>query len=302
MGLALELAGIPLANPVMLASGTCGYGQELAGVMAVETLGAIVTKAITASPRFGNPTPRLAETPAGMLNAIGLANVGVEAFIADKLPYLRDLAPRVIVNIAGSRIEEYVAVAERLETATGIDAYELNISCPNVAHGGIAFGADPAAIAAVVGAVKRVITRPLIVKMSPNVTDIVSTSRAAEDAGADALALINTLIGMAVDVSRRRPVLANLTGGLSGPAIRPVGLAMVYKVFTAVRIPIIGLGGIMETEDALAYLMCGARAVQIGTATFINPDAAVRIITGLAAWCDDQGVDDLQDIVGACHL
>ncbi len=302
MGLNCSVAGLELANPVLVASGTFGYGEELADLTAVDRIGGICTKAITLAPRLGNPTPRVAETPAGMLNAIGLANVGVDAFIRDKLPFLRACAAKVIVNVAGSLVEDYCAVVDRLEDAEGIDAYELNISCPNVKHGGIAFGADPQAIERMVGAIKDRASRPLIVKMSPNVTDIATTSKAAEDAGADALSLINTLIGMAVDVRRRRPLLANITGGLSGPAIRPVALHMVYKVFQAVRIPIIGIGGIMERDDALAFLMCGARAIQIGTATFVDPDTPVQIVDALAAWCEHEGIEDLSDIVGACHL
>jgi dihydroorotate dehydrogenase (NAD+) catalytic subunit len=301
MGLALNLAGIGLANPVLLASGTCGYGDELDGLLHVGGVGAVITKAITREPRAGNPTPRITETPAGMLNAIGLANVGVDAFITDKLPWLRSCGARVVVNIAGSTIEEYVAVVDRLETAAGIDGYELNISCPNVRTGGMAFGTDPDVAAAVTAAVRAATRRPLIVKLSPNVTDIATIAQAVEAAGADVLSLINTLVGMAVDVRARRPVLANVTGGLSGPAIRPVGLAMVHRVYRAVRVPLIGMGGITTTEDVLAYLMCGARAVQIGTRTFVDPGAADRLIADLEAWRIAEGLTDLQDIVGACH-
>mgnify|MGYP000371501373 CR=1 FL=1 len=301
MGLDLVLAGIRLANPVLMASGTFGYGRELDDLVNVPRLGGLITKAITLKPRAGNPTPRVTETAAGMLNAIGLANVGVEAFLAEKLPALAGLSVPVIVNVAGSAVEEYVAVIERLESAPGIAAYELNISCPNVKHGGIAFGADPCQVEKVVGAARKAAKRPLIVKLSPNVSDITVTAKAAEAAGADALSLINTLIGMAVDVKRRKPVLANITGGLSGPAIKPVGLAMVYKTAAAVQIPLIGIGGIVSATDVLEYLMVGARAVQIGTGTFVDPSGAARIVDELEAWRVAQKLDNLQEIVGACQ-
>lgn len=301
MGLDLVLAGLRLANPVLMASGTFGYGRELDDLVSVPRLGGLVTKAITLKPRAGNPTPRVTETAAGMLNAIGLANVGVEAFLGEKLPALAGLAVPVIVNVAGSAVEEYVAVIERLEAAAGIAAYELNISCPNVKHGGIAFGSDPCQVEKVVGAARKAAKRPLIVKLSPNVSDITVTAKAAEAAGADALSLINTLIGMAVDVKRRKPVLANITGGLSGPAIKPVGLAMVYKTAAAVKIPLIGIGGIVSATDVLEYLMVGARAVQIGTGTFVDPAGASRIVDELEAWRVAQNLDNLQEIVGACR-
>lgn len=301
MGSGVNLAGIPLANPVLLASGTCGYGEELADLIDLSTIGGLITKAVTVEPRLGNPVPRVYETPAGMLNAIGLANPGLDVFVRDKLPYLRTCGTRIIVNVAGSTVEDYVKVIERLERETGIDGYELNISCPNVKEGGIAFGADPRLVDTVVRAAVSASRRPVIVKLSPNVSDITVTARAAEAAGAAALSLINTLIGMAIDLHRRRPVLANGTGGLSGPAIKPVGLAMVYRTYRAVRIPIIGLGGIMTATDALEYLMAGAVAVQIGTGTFIEPATAPRVATGIAEWMASQRLTDLGQVTGACH-
>lgn len=302
MALALKLASLQLANPVLVASGTFGYGVEMEDLVDINRLGGIVSKAVSLAPRAGNPVPRVTETPAGMLNAIGLANVGVEHFITDKLPALTALPGAVIVNVAGSQVDEYVAVIDRLEQASGIDAYELNISCPNVKEGGIAFGADPNLVGQVVQACRVAArSRPLFVKLSPNVTDITATARAAEAAGADALSLINTLIGMAIDVRTRRPVLANVTGGLSGPAIKPVGLAMVYRCRAAVRIPLIGIGGIVSTTDILEYLMAGANAIQIGTGIFVDPSFPCRAIDELASWCKQEGITDLQDIVGACH-
>jgi dihydroorotate dehydrogenase (NAD+) catalytic subunit len=301
MGLELNLWGIPLRNPVWTASGTCGYGTELDPLGRVRTLGAIVTKAVTLSPRIGNPTPRIQETASGMLNAIGLANVGVEAFCSQKLQPLRGLGPKIFVNVAGSSVEEYVAVIERLEREEGIDGYELNISCPNVKHGGIAFGADPVLAGSVIAAAVKASRRPVIAKLSPNVSDITLIARAAEDAGAAGISLINTLIGMAIDLKRRKPVLANGTGGLSGPAIKPVGVAMTYRCAKAVKIPIIGLGGIQSAEDALEYLMAGASCVQVGTATFRTPAAAANIVDGLQTWMHKEGVKDLTTIIGACH-
>ncbi len=301
MDLGVKLAGLELANPILLASGTCGYGQELSELLDLDGLGGIVTKAVTREPRRGNPTPRVTETPAGMLNAIGLANVGVEAFVADKLPWLAARDCKVIVNVAGRTVEDYVAVIERLEDASGVDGYELNVSCPNVAEGGLAFGVEARQLAAVTSAARRAASRPLVVKLSPNVTDIVACARAAVEAGAEALSLINTLIGMAVDVERRRPVLANVTGGLSGPAIKPVGLAMVHKVFAAVDVPVIGIGGIASVTDVVEYLMCGASAVQLGTATFVDPALAGRIASGLSAWLAAHDEHDPRALIGACH-
>ena len=259
--LRVNIAGLELANPVLTASGTFGYGAEFAGLLDLSRLGGIVTKGISLKPRPGNPPPRIVETAGGMLNAIGLENVGVERFITEKLPFLRDCGARVIVNILGDSEDDYAELAARLDGAPGVDALELNISCPNVRHGGIAFGADPRMAAAVTRAAKARTRLPVIVKLSPNVTDIALMARAVEEAGADAVSLINTLVGMAIDIHKRRPVLANRTGGLSGPAVKPVALRMVWQVARAVSIPVIGIGGIASAEDALEFLLAGATGI-----------------------------------------
>jgi len=282
---AVEVAGIRLRNPVLTASGTFGYGLEFARFMDLERLGGVVVKGLSLKPREGNPAPRIAETPCGMLNAIGLQNVGVEAFIAEKLPELRRLDTRVIANIFGETVDEYAEVAGRLEGAEGVDGLEVNISCPNVKRGGIVFGTDPAEAAKVVRAVKKAAKRlPVITKLSPNVTDIGLMARAVEEAGSDAVSLINTITGMAVDIERRAPVLATGTGGLSGPAIRPVAVRMVWEAARAVKVPVIGMGGIVTGADAVEFMIAGASAVQVGTASFITPEAAVRVVEGIEAY------------------
>jgi dihydroorotate dehydrogenase (NAD+) catalytic subunit len=263
--LTVHIGGLTLKNPVMTASGTFGYAREFAPFMDLSRLGAIIVKGISLAPKPGNPPPRIVETACGMLNSIGLENVGVERFIAEKIPYLQGLDTPVIVNILGDSIEEYGEIARRLSGVTGVAALEVNISCPNVKQGGVAFGADPVAAARVTAMVKKNCALPVLVKLSPNVTDITAIARAVEDAGADAVSLINTLLGMAIDVGSRRPKLANIMGGLSGPAIKPIALRMVFQVSRAVKIPVIGIGGITTAEDALEFLIAGASAVQVGT-------------------------------------
>ena len=300
--MSVEVAGIKMRNPVMTASGTFGYGAEFADYLDLESLGAIITKGLSLRPKAGNPTPRIVETPGGMLNAIGLQNVGVDAFISDKLPFLSRVATPVIVNLYGNTLEEYGEVAARLDALPGVAGIEVNISCPNVKQGGIVFGTDPLAAQQVVRLVKRNTGKPVIVKLSPNVTDVVLMAQACADAGADALSLINTLTGMAIDLDRRRPILANVTGGLSGPAIKPVALRMVWQVAKSVRLPIIGIGGIMSARDALEFILAGASAVQIGTASFLDPSAAQRIAQEMERYLVEKGVDSLASMIGALEV
>jgi dihydroorotate dehydrogenase (NAD+) catalytic subunit len=295
----IRLGSLELRNPVVLASGTCGYGTELEAHLDFSALGALVAKSITLEPRAGNAMPRVVECAAGMLNAIGLANVGVEAFCREKMPALRRLPCAIVANVAGSTPEEYLAVAARLEQEEGLAALELNVSCPNVHAGGLEFGRDPEVLASLVRAVRQITRRPLWVKLTPNVTDIVPLARAAEEAGADALTVANTLVGLRMDLERRRPVLANLTGGLSGPAIKPVALALVYRTAGAVKIPVIGCGGIETAEDALEFILAGASAVQIGTGTFCDPAAPGRVAAGIQAYLTKHKVAALRELVGA---
>jgi len=294
--------GLILPNPVMTASGTFGYGQEFSGFVNLHKLGAIVVKGISLLPRSGNPPPRIFETTGGMLNAIGLENVGVEGFLRDKLPYLRGVGAPVVVNILGDSLDDYALLAEMFNDIEGISAIEVNISCPNVKQGGVAFGTDPAMVRAVTRAVKEKTTRPVIIKLSPNVTDITVIARAAEEGGADAVSLINTLIGMAIDHRTRTPRLANVVGGLSGPAIKPVALRMVWQTARAVKIPVIGIGGIMNSADALEFLIAGASAVQIGTANFVNPDTTERVVDGITSYLRENGCHSLQEIIGSLRL
>lgn len=297
--LAVEIAGIKLKNPVMPASGTFGYGEEYAPYLDLERLGAIVTKGLSLRPKAGNPTPRIAETSSGMLNAIGLQNVGVDDFIKFKLPFLREINTPVIVNFFGNTLDEYGEVAARLAEIPEVAGLELNISCPNVKQGGIVFGTDPKAAVEVVSLVRRRSSKPLIVKLTPNVTDITLVAKAVEEAGADALCCINTLTGMAIDVKSRKPLLANITGGLSGPAIRPVAVRMVYQVARAVDIPVIGVGGIVHGVDALEFLIAGATAVQVGTANFVDPRAMLNVIEEIEAFCVAEGIEDLRKLIGS---
>jgi dihydroorotate dehydrogenase (NAD+) catalytic subunit len=312
--LRVRIGPLEMANPVGLASGTFGYGSEYEELVDVDALGAFYTKAVTLAPRPGNPPPRIVETPSGMLNSIGLANPGIEAFLAEKLPSLRGRRCAVFVNVAGSTEEEYVEVVERIESAagpwlaggsrprSGVDGYEVNVSCPNVRHGGLAFGTDPAQIERLTRALRDRTRRPIVVKLTPNVTDIAAIARAAEAGGADAISCINTLVGMVIDVGRRRPVLSMCTGGLSGPAIRPVGVACCFKASRAVRIPVIGLGGIACAADALQYLLAGARAVQVGTGTFVDPRCALSALDGIARWMEENGVRRVEDIAGLLEV
>lgn len=298
--LSVDLLGRTLKNPVMPASGCFSFGREVAAYYDLGLLGAIVVKATTLEERQGNPTPRLAETPAGMLNAIGLQNPGVQKVMADELPFLRrfeDLP--AIVNVAGTAVDDYVEVVKQLTLSPDVFAIELNISCPNVKCGGIQFGTDPQMAADMVRAIKAVAHVPVIVKLSPNVTDIVAMAVACEEAGADALSLINTLVGMQIDVDRRRPLLANRSGGLSGPAIRPIAVRMVYDVTERVRIPVIGIGGIMTGRDVVEFLMAGATAVEVGTANFVDPLACPRIIDELRDWCVQHRVTSVRELIGA---
>lgn len=293
--------GLHLKNPVLVASGTFGYGTEFAGLIDIKQLGAIVCKGTTLTPRLGNPQPRLFETASGLLNSIGLQNIGVEAVIREKAPLWATWPVPVIVNIAGETVEEYSLLAQRLNNIAGIAALEVNISCPNVQRGGQEFGSDPRQAARVTRAVKASTSLPVIVKLTPNVSDIVSIAKAVAQAGADALTLVNTLRGMAIDVEKSRPVLGGVTGGLSGPALKPVALAMVYAVYKEVDIPLIGCGGIYTASDALEFLLAGAQAVQVGSATFINPDTAIKVIEGIAKWMEKREIKGLSDLIGAAH-
>ncbi len=300
--MSVEIAGIKLRNPVMPASGTFGYGEEYAPFLDLTELGAIVTKGLSLKPKAGNPTPRIAETISGMLNAIGLQNVGIDAFIQYKLPFLRSINTPIIVNFFGNTLEEYGEVASRLNDIPEVAGAELNISCPNVKQGGIVFGTDPKAAHEVVSLVRRKLQKPLIVKLTPNVTDITVIARAVEAGGADAICCINTLTGMSVDIHTRKPRIANRTGGLSGPAIRPVAVRMVHQVVQTVKVPVIGVGGIVRPMDALEFLIVGARAVQVGTANFVDPTAMLTIIEGIEAFCIDEGLDSVDQLIGSLRL
>ena len=300
--LSVNIAGLQMKNPVMTASGTFGYGTEYADFVDLSRIGGIIVKGTTLHPRQGNPYPRLAETPSGMLNAVGLQNKGVDYFIEHIYPTIKDIDTNIIVNVSGSEVADYVATAERLNDLERIPAIELNISCPNVKQGGMAFGTSYASAAQVVEAVRKAYRKTLIVKLSPNVTDIAEIARAAEGAGADAVSLINTLLGMAIDARTRRPVLSTVTGGLSGPAVKPVALRMVWQVAQAVGIPVIGLGGIMTATDAIEFLLAGATAVQIGTANFIDPTVTVKVVEGIETYLEQNGFASAKELVGALQV
>jgi dihydroorotate dehydrogenase (NAD+) catalytic subunit len=300
--LRVKLGPLELKNPVMTASGTFGYGREFESLMDPSLLGGIVVKGLSLKPMAGNPTPRIAETPGGMLNAIGLANIGIDEFIEKKLPWLRGLNTNVVVNIYGHSIDDYEALAKVFKGVQGISALEVNISCPNVEMGGMIFGKDPAVSAKITEKVVKNTDKPVIVKLTPNVTDIRLLARAVEESGAAVISLINTLAGMAIDIERRRPKLANISGGLSGPAIKPVALYQVWQAVNTVKIPVIGIGGIMDYRDALEFLIAGAKAIQVGTASFVNPRATLEILDGLKSYCLEKGIDDINDIIGSLNV
>ncbi|HZK18896.1 MAG TPA: dihydroorotate dehydrogenase [Clostridia bacterium] len=299
--LGVNIGGIKMKNPVLTASGTFGYGLEYADFVDIDKLGGITVKGTTLKPRLGNPTPRIAETPAGMLNSVGLQNPGVDWLISDALPKLKKCNTAVIVNIAGGTLEEYGALAEKLNDAEGIDGLEVNISCPNVKKGGVLFGSDPKMAAAVIKEVKANTSLPIIAKLTPNVTRISEIAFACGEAGADGLSLINTLTGMAIDVNNRKPILANVIGGLSGPAIRPVAVRAVWEVYKEVELPIIGMGGIANAGDALEFILAGATGVAVGTASFVNPGTATEVAEGIEEYMLANGIKTIGDLVGVAH-
>ncbi len=299
----VQLAGLTLVNPVIAASGTFGYGIEFEEIVSLERIGGVVTKGISLQPMNGHPAPRILQTAAGMINAIGLQNVGVDEFIAKKLPPLRRYDKcNVIVNVFGYTVGDYIAVIERLNAAEGIAAYELNVSCPNVHAGGMAFGADPGSLEYLVGRVRSTTKRPIIIKLSPNVTSIGNMAKVAAGAGADALSLVNTFLAMSIDVETRKPRLSNVTGGLSGPAIKPIALRMVYEASKAVSIPILGMGGIITPEDAVEFMLAGAAAVQVGTANYADPRATERLAKGLESWCRGHHVERVSSLTGTLDV
>ena len=297
-----KIGSLELKNPVMTASGTFGYGTEYADFMDISRLGAIIVKGTTLAPRQGNPYPRMAETPSGMLNAVGLQNKGVDYFVDHIYPEVQKIGTAIIVNVSGSCIDDYVQCASIINTLDDIPAIELNISCPNVKQGGMAFGVNPDSAAQVVGAVRKAYDKTLIVKLSPNVTDITEIARAVEGAGADSVSLINTMLGMAIDAEKRRPILSTITGGMSGPAVKPVALRMVWQTAKAVKIPVIGLGGICSATDAIEFLLAGASAIQIGTANFIDPSISEKVVDGIADYLQRHGFNSVQEIIGALQV
>lgn len=302
MNLSVNIGQLKLKNPVMTASGTFGYGEEYSEFIDLNRLGAIVVKGLSILPKEGNPPPRIIETASGMLNAIGLQNIGIDNFIRNRLPFLRKFDTPVIANFFGDSVAEYSEAAKKLSSAEGVHGLEMNISCPNKEAGWCIFGTDPKVAYDVISAARKATALTLIVKLSPNVTDVAMMARVAEDAGADAVSLINTLTGMAIDAVSRRPRLANITGGLSGPAIKPVALRMVWEVYKAVKIPVIGMGGIMNSEDAVEFLLAGACAVAVGTANFVNPSAAVEIIEGIEGFMKENAVFDIKELIGGLKV
>jgi len=302
MNLEVCIGRLKLKNPVMTASGTFGYGEEYAEFVDLNRLGAVVVKGLSLMPKEGNPTPRIVETPSGMLNSIGLQNIGIERFIEEKVPFLKQFDTSVIVNFFGDSIDEYVAAAEKLDHVAGIDGLEMNISCPNKQAGWSIFGTDPLVTHKVVSAVRKKTELTLIVKLSPNVTDIALMAKVAEDAGADAVSVINTITGMAIDIRTRKPRLANIRGGLSGPAIKPIAVRMVYEVKQAVKIPVIGLGGIMNSDDAIEFIIAGATAVAVGTANFVNPKATMEILDGMTEYMKIHGIKDIGSLTGTVNV
>lgn len=300
--LQVDIGRLVLENPVMTASGTFGYGEEYANLIDLTRLGALIVKGVSLEPRVGNPPHRIMETPCGMINAIGLENVGVRSFLDEKLPFLKNFDVPVIVNIFGETVEEYRKVAQKLSGVRGIAGLEVNISCPNVLKGGVEFGTDPDMANKVTRAVKDATDLPVMVKLTPNVTDITAIAGSVEEGGADAISLINTLKGMSIDIEERVPHLKNITGGLSGPAIKPVALRMVWEVVKSVSIPVIGIGGIMDAADAVEFLIAGAKAVQIGTANFVNPHTTIEVIEGIYNYLVEHGIDDINDLIGTLKV
>jgi len=301
MDLSVNIGHLKLKNPVMTASGTFGYGEEFSEFVDLNMLGAIVVKGISLKPMQGNPSPRICETPCGMLNAIGLQNIGLKRFLKEKLPYLRKFDTKVVVNILGSTLHEYVKLSKTLDES-GVDGIELNVSCPNVKKGGIIFGTDKKILARLISKVRQTVKKAiLITKLSPNVSNIREFSKVAEDAGSDAISLINTITGMAIDVETRKPKLANITGGLSGPAIKPIAVRMVWEATKAVKIPVIGIGGIMNAEDAIEFMLAGATAIEVGTANFVNPGVTSDIIKGIEAYLKKKGILDVRELIGGMY-
>lgn len=300
--LKVKIQKLELKNPVMTASGTFGYGEEYTDFFDISKLGGIIVKGITIKPREGNPYPRMAETASGMLNAVGLQNKGVDYFIKNIYPEIKNYNTNIIVNINGSTIEEYIQVAEKINELNKIPAIELNISCPNVKEGGMAFGTNRSSAIAVTKAVRKAYNKTLIVKLSPNVTDITEIAKAVEEAGADSISLINTLLGMAINAETRRPVLSTITGGLSGPAVKPIALRMVWQVYNSVKIPVIGLGGIMNASDVIEFIIAGASAIQVGTANFIDPQITVKIIDGIEEYLNRHKIDSITELIGALEV
>lgn len=297
MNLNVKIAGVEFKNPIMTASGTFGSGSEYSEFVDLNCLGGVVTKGVSNIPWVGNPTPRIAETYGGMLNAVGLQNPGVDVFAERDIPFLQQFDTKIIVNVCGKTTEDYCAVVEKLADYP-VDLLEINISCPNVKEGGIAFGQNPKAVEAITNELKKIAKQPIIMKLSPNVTDITETARAAEAGGADGVSLINTLTGMKIDINKRAFALANKTGGLSGPAIKPIAIRMVYQVANAVKIPIIGMGGVMNAEDAIEFMMAGATGISVGTANFVNPMATIEIIDGMKRFMEHNKIQDINDIIG----
>lgn len=302
ISLSVNIGGIQMRNPVMTASGTFGYGSEYADFVDLNRLGAVVVKGVTSVPWPGNPMNRIMETPSGMLNAIGLQNVGVDGFISEKLPYLNEFDVPVIVNVCGKTVEEYLLVVEKLNNVDGVAGIELNISCPNLDCGGMSFGVDPTLAHQLVSKVRQKTDLPLLVKLSPNVTDITVIARAVEDSGADALSAINTLLGMAINAKTREPEIANVTGGLSGPAIKPVALRLVWEVYKSVSLPIVGMGGIMNGTDAVEFFIAGASAVAVGTANFINPKASLEVVDGIGDYFEKMEMTSVKELVGSLRV
>ena len=302
VNLKVKIHELELQNPVTTASGTFGNGEEFTDFIDLNKLGGIFVKGLTLKNREGNPYPRMAETASGMLNAVGLQNKGIDNFIKNIYPRIKDYNTQIIPNINGSVVEDYIAVAEKVNEVEGIDAIELNISCPNVKEGGMAFGVSCPSAIAVTQAIRDVYKKTLIVKLSPNVTDITEIAKGVEGAGADAVSLVNTFLGMAIDVNKRKPILSTVTGGLSGPAIKPIALRMVWQVYNAVKIPVLGIGGIMNAADAIEFILAGSTAIQIGTANFIDPQISVKVLEGISSYCKDTGVIDINELIGALEV